>query len=339
MFALALQARLYGEKDEDVLDSWLDIVDLEASERDKLVCDAFERISQDDKPNIQDTLPSSRSDKTLFLASVSKIQQLLAARHLTTLPTDAAVRFYRANPLAAEPVIRSLLTRLSTSDESHTLAKELIHGSGEHAQRSALLVSSVNTESNLLQSQISTQMLEIITTASLSISERNQAGRVLSRLGDPRPLTVLAGIAGGTFIFGSNSHPNSAPQAAITLNSFKIGVYPVINRDYALFIKETGRNWPNPDGRDPERQNAPATDLTWYDARAYCAWLTPRWRAEKRISEAEYVRLPTEPEWERAATGTLNKLDDSTHPNPDPQPIYPWGTSWTQIHPTPKKQH
>ncbi|KAL2827353.1 C-type lectin protein [Aspergillus cavernicola] len=220
---------------------------------------------------------------------------------------------------------------LSPSELFHTLPKELIYGPGEHAQQGALLDSAIPTAPKILQTQISTQMLEIITAASLSITERNQAGRVLFRLGDPRPLAALADIPGGTFIFGSNSHPNSLPQSVITVNSFRISIYPVINADYALFIHETGRPWLSPDGRDLERRNAPTMDLTWYDARAYCAWLTSRWRGEKKISESEYVRLPTEPEWKRAATGDLNKLENATHSHPgsdsDSQPIYPWGTT------------
>ncbi len=40
----------------------------------------------------------------------------------------------------------------------------------------------------------------------------------------------------------------------------------------------------------------PATDLTWHDARAFCAWLTERRREAGRIRPGEIVRLPTEPE-------------------------------------------
>lgn len=42
----------------------------------------------------------------------------------------------------------------------------------------------------------------------------------------------------------------------------------------------------------------------------------------KNISSPEKVRLPTEPEWERASNGDLNRLTDST------DPVYPWGLEW-----------
>ncbi|KAH6656045.1 C-type lectin protein [Truncatella angustata] len=157
----------------------------------------------------------------------------------------------------------------------------------------------------------------------LSTSERQRAGCILSRLGDPRDLTALTIVPFGTFIFGSRTHPNSQPVEPLSLrNSFRIGIYPVVNREYALFIKETRRAWLSPDGFTPEYRNAPATDLTWFDARAYCVWLTKRWHADGSIDRAEEVRLPTEPEWERAARGNQNCTGE------DCELVYPWGTKW-----------
>ena len=58
--------------------------------------------------------------------------------------------------------------------------------------------------------------------------------------------------------------------------------------------------------------------MTWHDARAYCEWLTERWRKEGKITAEEEVRLPTEAEWEKAARGTDGR-------------IYPWGNKWEEI--------
>jgi formylglycine-generating enzyme required for sulfatase activity len=54
--------------------------------------------------------------------------------------------------------------------------------------------------------------------------------------------------------------------------------------------------------------NCPAENVSWYDAMAYCRWLTARLGYE--------VRLPTEPEWQQAATGG------------NPGNEYPWGPAW-----------
>jgi formylglycine-generating enzyme required for sulfatase activity len=41
--------------------------------------------------------------------------------------------------------------------------------------------------------------------------------------------------------------------------------------------------------------------VSWYEAEAYCNWLTARWRDEGTITADEQVRLPTRAEWEQAA--------------------------------------
>jgi formylglycine-generating enzyme required for sulfatase activity len=55
---------------------------------------------------------------------------------------------------------------------------------------------------------------------------------------------------------------------------------------------------------DPDH---PVVGTTWYDATAYCEWLSRR--------TGERVRLPTEAEWERAARGGRAHA------------LYPWGDS------------
>lgn len=157
-------------------------------------------------------------------------------------------------------------------------------------------------------------MLVIIENSALSTLQRGKAGRILSRLGDPRALTALAVVPAGRCILGSTCHFNSTPSCQLSLREFRIGLYPIVNRDFKKFVLETSRKWQSPDGFDLEKQNAPATDLSWYDAISYCNWLTCRWHLSGKIPLDEHVRLPTEPEWERAARGDLVN---------DYGPIYP----------------
>ena len=84
------------------------------------------------------------------------------------------------------------------------------------------------------------------------------------------------------------------------MNDDKIAQYPVTNAEYAQFIKETGhqapRYWYN--GEYPNgKGNHPVLWVSFYDAQAYCDWLS-----EKDSSHT--YRLPTEEEWERAAGPT-----------------------------------
>ncbi|KAH8651439.1 C-type lectin protein [Xylariales sp. PMI_506] len=331
IFALALQASHPGNQAEGLLDAWLAVVCSTAAAANKLSSDAFDRVVHDvdklDRLEVVSDEPTlslrEESANTPLLAASSVAQELLAARHLVSLGTRAAIDLFRRAPLVLESVIRSTLLRLETLDTTlqDDLIRGLIGGNDSYAQRGALLVADLIDENSEFQEQILRHALEIINKGTLTASERDHAGRILSRLGDPRDLTGLAFVPAGTFTFGSINHPNSQPVAKVKLaQAFRIGLYPVVNRDYAAFVHETGCDWLSPDGTASEMQNVPATDLTWYDARAYCAWLTEKWRADGTIAASEEVRLPTEPEWERAARG-----DQTTN---DSDVLYPWGTQW-----------
>lgn len=60
------------------------------------------------------------------------------------------------------------------------------------------------------------------------------------------------------------------------------------------------------------RPNHPVVGVTWYEAMAYCAWLTVQLKLAGRLARDHAVRLATEPEWEHAAKGLGS-------------PAYPWG--------------
>jgi formylglycine-generating enzyme required for sulfatase activity len=82
------------------------------------------------------------------------------------------------------------------------------------------------------------------------------------------------------------------PQHTVMPPAFFIDQIEVTNAHYKLFIDATQslppRSWPG--GIFPAmRANYPITTISWYDADRYCKWVKKR--------------LPSEPEWEKAARG------------------------------------
>ena len=120
-----------------------------------------------------------------------------------------------------------------------------------------------------------------------------------------RPSMVL--IPEGWFDMGSDSgQDNERPVHRVWVDAVFLGSCQVMNREYELFLRSTQHSQP-PFWADPNFNNPgqPVAGVSWFDATAYCEWLTSE-------TDREY-RLPTEAEWERAARGGLEGK------------LYPWG--------------
>jgi tetratricopeptide (TPR) repeat protein len=107
--------------------------------------------------------------------------------------------------------------------------------------------------------------------------------------------------------------------------AFRISKYPITNAQYQAFIDaEDGYNdarwwnfsdeadkWhfyhPKPPSSRSDDDEHPRVNVSWYDARAFCNWLSYKLDMD--------ITLPSEEEWQRAAQGDDNRL-------------YPWGNQF-----------
>jgi formylglycine-generating enzyme required for sulfatase activity len=128
------------------------------------------------------------------------------------------------------------------------------------------------------------------------------------------PETVF--IPAGAFIMGGAEGEHvqgwETPQHEIILPPYQIGKYPVTNEQYAAFISQAKHPPPKKTGwfgtKPPSKKlDHPVVGVSWYDALAYCRWLSEQ-------TDRVY-RLPSEAEWEKAARGEDGR-------------VFPWGNEW-----------
>ena len=143
---------------------------------------------------------------------------------------------------------------------------------------------------------------------------------------DQTPKIDWCPVDGGEVTISILSDPNDASsEVADTrrnrVKSLHIARYPITVAQYRAFI-EAEDGWRDPASwsddlyRDPEGGtyefgrfgNHPAVYVSWFDAVAFCRWLS------RRLGFT--VRLPDEWEWQQAATGG----DDGN--------VFPWGGDW-----------
>jgi formylglycine-generating enzyme len=117
----------------------------------------------------------------------------------------------------------------------------------------------------------------------------------------------MARIPEGWFWMGCEAgRDDEKPLHRVWVDAFELAAYQLTNEQYGRFLAATQRtaplHWGDSNFNDPGQ---PVVAVSWFDAVAYCDWLS-------RVSGHEY-RLPTEAEWERAARGGVE------------HGLYPWG--------------
>jgi formylglycine-generating enzyme required for sulfatase activity/KaiC/GvpD/RAD55 family RecA-like ATPase len=133
-------------------------------------------------------------------------------------------------------------------------------------------------------------------------------------------------VNGGEVAISILSDPNNANSAVKErtrkrVGSFQIGRHPVTVSQYRAFLDAADgwcdqAWWGNDLYRDPDGTtygfgrfgNHPVVYVSWFDAVAFCRWLSRRVGLD--------IRLPDEWQWQLAATGG------------DDRNVFPWGADW-----------
>ena len=163
------------------------------------------------------------------------------------------------------------------------------------------------------------------------VGDRPTPGRVKATPTTPSPHQDMVQIPAGYFERGSNALDaldNERLVHPVYLDTYWIDRYPVTCQNYRQFMaaggyqnsdwwSEAGWAWlqANPVAKplywadQPEWDHHPVCGVSWYEAEAYATYTGKR--------------LPTEAEWEKAA---------SWHPDSDQRHPYPWGAALPTSH-------
>ncbi len=119
-------------------------------------------------------------------------------------------------------------------------------------------------------------------------------------------------VPAGEFIMGDDSIDGAKPAHKVSLNAFYMGKYPVTNAEYARFMADRGRSFNMPAGKEQH----PVVNVSWYDAKDYAEW-------------AE-MRLPTEAQWEKAASWDDKVTRWQGDKVTGKKRKYPWGNTFAK---------
>ncbi|NJP06949.1 MAG: SUMF1/EgtB/PvdO family nonheme iron enzyme [Chloroflexaceae bacterium] len=206
------------------------------------------------------------------------------------------------------------------------------------AHVSAVLMQALSIKADQRQASVAAFKQALLSGPETSPAPAIKPIRPLTRLKTARSaqrpdwLPEMIDIPAGPFLMGSSNHDAMAeahehPQHRLTLPPYTIGKTPVTNSQFRPFVEGDGYTnpaywtgygwqWRQQQNRDrpfwwhDQQWNGadyPVVGITWYEAVAYCRWISAQ-------TGREY-RLPSETEWEKAARG-----DDGR--------IWPWGNRW-----------
>ncbi len=157
----------------------------------------------------------------------------------------------------------------------------------------------------------------------------------LDKIPTPEDRDYWVWLEPGTFLMGNGQSSRDSQELAqpVTITyGFWIGRVPVTNAVFREFMETGGylhsKWWDTKENRsekEPEylrsenygNWDQPVVGVSWYEARAYCRWLTHYLEQAKLDwwEEGMQVVLPTEVQWEYAARGPEGRE-------------YPWGTEY-----------
>ncbi len=119
---------------------------------------------------------------------------------------------------------------------------------------------------------------------------------------------------------------NSLGMKFIPVSGVRMSIWETRVQDYEAFCYATSRHCEPADFA--QAPTHPVVKVNWFDAMAFCKWLTEKERDENLIEDRQSYRLPTDREWSMAVglaneSGATPQARDGKIKNE-----FPWGKQW-----------
>lgn len=231
-----------------------------------------------------------------------KDENTLLAYQAFLLTYPASPHAKKANELLNSKQEQSLryIDKKAQNNKSDEIQKELEHLKMEQAelrrlQTEAKRRAELDMEQRLKNAKVKSDEIKRLKaekskllTAQQSMKRLEIKAEKLTEYIEPE----MVDIPIGDFIMGSNAFKESAPAHKVKMSHpFKMAKYEVTNREYVLFLKDTGKKYRKK--KLLKELDTPVAYVSWKDAVEYTEWLS-------KVSGMQY-RLPTEAEWEYTA--------------------------------------
>ena len=119
---------------------------------------------------------------------------------------------------------------------------------------------------------------------------------------------------------------NSLGMKFVPLGDIQISVWETRVQDYQAFCRATVRHFEPADFH--QTPTDPAVKVNWFDAMAFCKWLTEKEHGENLIEDRQVYRLPTDLEWSMAV-GLVNENGGTPEARDGKiKNEFPWGKQW-----------
>jgi len=215
------------------------------------------------------------------------------------------------NRRKTEDKLREFLISIYLEDMTDGERREIISNIIKSFKMSTRKILEIETD---ISNRVASGEITKETRITVTIKDEKKVIEIPPSIISPVDGTEMILIPEGEFAMGTVEGDTMArefekPVHNVFVEAFYMDKYPVTNRQYLLFMEESGYKPQAVQGSaswwdkyfEDGKENHPVVGISWKDADEYCRW------AGKR--------LPTEAEWEKTARGPSGFL-------------FPWGNEW-----------